>query len=204
MAKVVKPRRAPTQKRGEERVQQILDAAADLALELGGDAVTTNHIAKRAGVNVGTIYHFFSNKFEIFCALLDRSLGRLEAEVRAATSEPAASAAEWMDRIVDAHVRIWLAEEGAIRLWVTTRNRSELRSLLERYDDCVVAEYVAGLKRYSPQIPPSRRRSFAQVANIIMTAVLDEAIDAPTTRERNMMVLEMRTLLREYVERGRI
>jgi AcrR family transcriptional regulator len=204
MATVAKLRRAPTQKRGEERVQQILDATADLALELGGDAVTTNHIAKRAGVNVGTIYHFFSNKFEIFCALLDRSLGRLETEVRAANSEPAASAAEWMERIVDAHVRIWLTEEGAIRLWVTTRNRPELRSLLERYDDCVVSEYVAGLKRYCPHIPPSRRRSFAQVVNTIMTAVLDEAIDASTIRERNTMVLELRTLLREYVERGRI
>jgi AcrR family transcriptional regulator len=202
MVEVAKPRRIPTQKRGEERVEQILDATADLVLKLGGDAITTNHIAKRAGVNVGTLYHFFSNKFEIFYALLARSLGKLETAVLAAASEPATTAAEWMDRIVDAHARIWLEEVGAVRLWAVVRSRTELWSLQEQYDDRVVAEYEAGLKRYCPHIPPSRRRSFARLIAVILSAVLDDAMEAPT-RERKMLILEVRALLREYVGQGR-
>ena len=67
-----KMRRKPTQQRGEERVQQILDATVELVLEIGTDSITTNHIARRADVNVGTVYHFFKDKFEIFRAVIGR------------------------------------------------------------------------------------------------------------------------------------
>jgi len=44
-------------------------------------AVTTNHIAGRAGVSVGTLYEFFPNKEAIVAALAERHLSRLIADV---------------------------------------------------------------------------------------------------------------------------
>ena len=43
--------REPTQKRGERRVGEILDAAAALIMETGVDVVTVQAIASRAAVN---------------------------------------------------------------------------------------------------------------------------------------------------------
>ncbi|MEK7794319.1 MAG: helix-turn-helix domain-containing protein [Candidatus Hydrogenedentota bacterium] len=75
----IEPRRLPTQDRGRERVDRILDAAARLLVEQGYEAVKTNHIAKRAGVSVGSIYQFFPNRVaRVMCAmgrvLLDYSM----------------------------------------------------------------------------------------------------------------------------------
>jgi AcrR family transcriptional regulator len=55
-----RPRRR--QARGERRVAQLLEAAADVFCEVGYTAASTNAIARRAGVSPGTLYQFFPNK----------------------------------------------------------------------------------------------------------------------------------------------
>jgi AcrR family transcriptional regulator len=62
-------RRQPQQKRSHERVEQILQAAAEVFWEVGYDAATTHAIAQRAHTAVGTLYRFFPNKLAIFHAL---------------------------------------------------------------------------------------------------------------------------------------
>ena len=64
--------RAPVQKRGQQRVEEILDAAESVFGEMGVDAATTNAIAERAGASVGSLYHFFANKDAILYALAER------------------------------------------------------------------------------------------------------------------------------------
>lgn len=95
-----KTRRTPRQSRSEATVEAILEAAFQL-LELGGvEALTTNHIAERAGVSVGTLYQYFAGKQAILAALAQR---------RAAAAR---------DRI--AEIVIAGPELGAVRLIVRT------------------------------------------------------------------------------------
>ncbi len=62
-------RRRPKQKRGKERVEKILDAAAAIFDEVGYEAATTHQIAARAGTAIGSLYQFFPNKAAIFNAM---------------------------------------------------------------------------------------------------------------------------------------
>lgn len=67
-----KTRRTPRQPRSEATVEAILEAAFQL-LEAGGvEALTTNHIAERAGVSVGTLYQYFGGKQAILEGLAQR------------------------------------------------------------------------------------------------------------------------------------
>jgi AcrR family transcriptional regulator len=80
-------RRQPQQKRGQQRVDKILMAAAEVFAEAGYAAATVQQIADRANTAVGSIYQFFPDKLTIFHALfkehLQRSL-RLDNEFLAA------------------------------------------------------------------------------------------------------------------------
>lgn len=67
-----RPVRAPVQQRGQQRVEEILDAAELVMSEVGVDAATTNAIAERAGASVGSLYHFFPNKQAILVGLAER------------------------------------------------------------------------------------------------------------------------------------
>lgn len=51
--------------------QWLLDAAAQVFAEHGYAAATTNRIAERAGVSIGSLYQYFPNKDAILHALMD-------------------------------------------------------------------------------------------------------------------------------------
>jgi AcrR family transcriptional regulator len=70
-------RRQPQQKRSQERVERILDAAAIVFDEVGFEAATTHAIASRANTAVGSLYQFFPDKLAIFNALELRHVERV-------------------------------------------------------------------------------------------------------------------------------
>lgn len=65
-------RKPPRSKRGQQRVDKILDAAADLLIEVGYADLTTNAIADRAETSIGSLYQFFNNKDNVLEALANR------------------------------------------------------------------------------------------------------------------------------------
>ncbi len=70
-------RNLPQQARSAARVELLLDVAEEVFEEVGYDAATTNLVASRAGVPVGTLYRWFPDKAALAEALTDRYLDRL-------------------------------------------------------------------------------------------------------------------------------
>ena len=78
-------RRSPSQARSRSSVQSITAASAQVLQQYGYKSATTNRIAERAGVSVGTLYQYFNNKDEIFDAMIaeeaDHYLCAIEASI---------------------------------------------------------------------------------------------------------------------------
>ncbi len=80
------PRRQPRQNRSCVTVEAVLEASAQVFEEEGYGSATTNRIAERAGVSIGTLYQYFPSKEALAVALLMRHLEagqRMVAEVTA-------------------------------------------------------------------------------------------------------------------------
>lgn len=73
------PRKTPRQSRAVATVDAILTAATHILVERGLAGFTTNHVARRAGVPIGSIYQYFPNKQAILSSLLRRQLERARA-----------------------------------------------------------------------------------------------------------------------------
>lgn len=85
-------RKTPSQARAQRTVHHILDAAAQILDGPGTARLTTNLVAERAGVSVGTLYQYFPNKAAVVEALLARRRATGEAELLArVASRPDAS-----------------------------------------------------------------------------------------------------------------
>lgn len=100
-------RRKPKQERARVLVDAILTATAQLLRELGAKAVTTNKVAARAGVSVGSLYQYFPNKTALFTAVAERHALETEQAIlplldRLAVEPPE----ELVDTIVEALVAL--------------------------------------------------------------------------------------------------
>ncbi|MGH8456078.1 MAG: TetR/AcrR family transcriptional regulator, partial [Stenotrophobium sp.] len=80
-------RKKPVQQRSRQMVETLIDAAAQTIAERGLADTTTNHIADRAGVSVGSLYQYFATKEALIDAVSDRLRKdltvALDAQVRA-------------------------------------------------------------------------------------------------------------------------
>jgi AcrR family transcriptional regulator len=78
------PRKMPRQSRSSNTVNVILDATARILVERGYAATSTNAVAERAGVSVGSLYQYFSNKDTLIAALHTRHIEQMRAVMEAA------------------------------------------------------------------------------------------------------------------------
>lgn len=76
-ATAVKPRKAPSQPRSEHTVAAILEAAAHILEDHGLERYTTNAIAAKAGVSIGSLYQYFPTKDAVTVALIEREMADL-------------------------------------------------------------------------------------------------------------------------------
>ena len=66
------PRKSASQKRSQATVETLLDATARVLTREGYDRASTNRIAAKAGVSVGSLYQYFPNKEALVAALVAR------------------------------------------------------------------------------------------------------------------------------------
>ena len=71
--------RTPTTSSARRTRDRVLDAALELFNERGSAAVTTNHVAARAGISPGNLYYWFDGKDEIVRELYARLVAAHEA-----------------------------------------------------------------------------------------------------------------------------
>jgi AcrR family transcriptional regulator len=85
-------RRNPRQARAQHKVELILEAAMRLLDNGDVHALTTNAVAEKAGVSIGTLYQYFNDKVAILDALAQREVDELASKALASLTgtEPAA------------------------------------------------------------------------------------------------------------------
>ncbi|GHE13643.1 TetR/AcrR family transcriptional regulator [Streptomyces alanosinicus] len=81
------PRKRPRQQRSQETYDAIVEAAAQLFERDSYAGATTNRIAERAGVSVGSLYQYFPNKDALLYAIGEQHIRHLRTELAELTTE---------------------------------------------------------------------------------------------------------------------
>ena len=81
------PRKLPQQGRSRETVDALLEATAQLLVRDGYDKASTNKIALKAGVSIGSLYQYFPSKEALVAELLERHYDEMSRICREAMDQ---------------------------------------------------------------------------------------------------------------------
>jgi AcrR family transcriptional regulator len=155
MAKKVEPiqapaRRTPQQVRSFQKVELMLEAAIQLLEQGDVSSLTTNAVAAKAGISIGTLYQYFDDKQALLDALVQRELGAMSEAVLDATKGAPASAApgDQIRRIVRSVVGAYGGRSRVHRRLIehalTRTSGSRLSPLYAQLTEKLSAKGVAG------------------------------------------------------------
>ncbi|MFO0710268.1 MAG: TetR/AcrR family transcriptional regulator [Sandaracinus sp.] len=201
-----RPRKAPRQARARATFEAILDATARILVTRGYDALTTNHVAARAGVSIGTLYEWFPGKDALVAGVVDRHLARAEDVLDALVGELAplavvASLEALAARMAEAMVRLHEDEPRLHRALTeevprSPRVRAHLAALETRMTDA-----LAALLAIHPAVRVGDVRLAASLSVLVLEAATHRwATDrAGRLVEREALVAELALLLARYL-----
>jgi len=177
-------RRVPQQTRGQETFDLILQTTAVLLQELGTGALTTNLIAKSAGINVATLYQYFPNKRSILVELFRRQAARRKQAIEAAFQRGLQAKGDWrtgVEAAVDAAHAIRRAEPGSLALGQAMRSHGDLLEY-DRAEARELAHWLAAeLQRRAPALRPQveliARCTIESVRALLDIGQLDESFE---------------------------
>ncbi|MBI3770577.1 MAG: TetR/AcrR family transcriptional regulator [Deltaproteobacteria bacterium] len=167
------PRKRPRQRRSQETVAVILEAAARLFETHGYHAASTNRIAECAGVSVGSLYEYFPSKESLLAALVDQHLeqGRtLLGTLATGTDDGGAlpPLAILTRRFVDAMIALHAASPALHRvLFEETRLHPRLRQAMIALEDDMTTATEAILRLH----PEVRVPDVAVAARIVVQVI---------------------------------
>jgi len=86
---LMKPRKSASQQRSRATVDALVEATARILVREGYDKASTNRIADKAGVSIGSLYQYFPGKEALVAAVIDRHNTDVMRVVRDALAEVA-------------------------------------------------------------------------------------------------------------------
>jgi len=195
-------RRVPRQARSQKRYDDILETAANLLIEKGFESATTNEIAERAEISVGSLYQYFNNKEAIVTALTERYTEAMRevADGFAAAEVEGIAVAKAVDLLLDPLIEFHQKHPAMIPLWMGAERSEELRASMRLMDDEVMTRLVELVKSRVPGVHPTRARMVAVVAqSAVKSLVVLLARTSDATYNRRA-IRETKAMLVAYVD----
>ena len=153
MTAQVSPRKAPRQSRSLATVKAILDATARILVESGVAAASTNAVAVRAGVSVGSLYQYFPNKDALISALHARHGEQMMAVIqRALTQAMDATLDDALGGLIVATVEAHRVDADLHRVLEQQVGHMDMREHHDEYVGLMGERIVALLTRHRDQI----------------------------------------------------
>ncbi|MCE5275649.1 MAG: TetR/AcrR family transcriptional regulator [Syntrophaceae bacterium] len=192
--------RIPKQERSRERRLRIMEAGLALFAQKGMNGTSSNEIALRAGVSIGTFYSYFENKKTLFLELLRDHLENFISGIY--TLEPDYTVP--MREIISSHILkaftvFNLHPSFHKEALVLKFSDPEVKRLFDEVEQEQLAIISSLLEHYGKN---SNRRDLEAVSKVIHSAVENVAhyvkfLEYPMDRDR--LIEELTEMIYHYV-----
>jgi len=202
----VLPRKHPKQDRATATVDAILQATTYILACDGWEGLNTNKIAKRAGVNISSLYQYFPNKQAIVVELQRRHIARSrQVQPNQLQCLRAQSSLRSVLQLVVKHVIAEHSEQPTLhRVFSEELPRSTRRAIQltkDVSDQSMQDIWRACVKPFAKNVPDLDIATFV-VKSVVHAVIHDAATESPELLQSAMFSDELVTLIERYVVRS--
>lgn len=201
----VLPRKHPKQERASATVDAILQAATYILIRDGWEGLDTNKIAKRAGVNIASLYQYFPNKQAIVIELQRRHITRARQtqphQLLCLRSQPDLPSAL---RLVIQYVIAEHSEQPALHRVLSEElprsTRRKIQMTKDVSDQSVQSMWRACIEPFVKNVSDLEIASFV-VKSVVHAVIHDAATERPELLQSATLSDELVTLIERYLTR---
>lgn len=180
-ARKLTPRNEPVQKRAMARRNQILEVTAELLEQVGQDDLTTILVAKRVGISVGTLYHYFPNKYAIMYSLAEQWVGEMDVALQELETDDVenTSIKKFVERSIDRMLLVYTNQRGLLPLVQAMFGVPELKKLDLIHDDLIINAMARMFKRMDIASQPAELarlgRAYLEISHALILVVVNQS-----------------------------
>ena len=192
--------RRPQQKRSIEKTALIKETALQLFSEKGYFATTTNEIAKRAGISIGTLYSYYRDKKDIYEELVrehyEQTARQAEEAELPEDLPPRQSIYLMLAATMQSHfVNTAFQKEMA----ALSAQSEEMRAIEQKYRGNMSLALAALLEGYRDFYRISDFKTAALLIQTSLEAVIHETVFYPNDYDKEKVLRELTDMFCAYL-----
>ncbi len=194
-------KKAPTQKRAHTLFDSVLEATNQLLPNLGYFSTTTNKIAERAGVSIGSLYQYFKNKDSICLSLFGKIINQNNDRFKIILQEREAKTLNEKIEVIVTHVvDMFMERKRILDILFTFAPRFETSTMIVRSRQRAARDLVEVLKDHEDELAVSDLKAACEVTvNMVMGVIHGHILDKSSTLNRQMLIQELSVLTKNYL-----
>jgi len=191
------------QQRSADRLARILDAAAQVFEDRGFEGATTEAIALRAGISIGSLYQYFPGKAAVFRALADQFLAQIRHVFDSVVAPELAQLPlkELVGQVVDTYALMHRSVPGIRALMLQGPFSPEIVAATKELFSEFETRIAEVLRLRSPALTTDERHRMAAVCVHVFHILSMLALrgDASFGEQGALLTEEMKVVLFNYI-----
>ena len=194
-------RNIPRQPRSQQTVDLILDTAAILFAEMGYENATTNAIADKAGMSIGTLYRYFPDKNAILKALADRyhEQVRLLLEDLFVEDTKHLPPESLLDRLIDPFIEVYRKQPVYAHILLGADVSADIADASSDLDKEMIERMANFFYELAPHLDETRAHMMAVISKAAIKMLVSLVLASSDEKYQEDLVAEVKQMLLRYL-----
>ena len=166
-------KRQPSQARGINRVNDILDACETLLGEKRYEEIIIDAIIETADVTRGTLYHFFENKRSVFLAVMHRALLEIDEQTNPKPGEDKLEFVDYVARVERRLQQVWKRHDHIVEFYEANKYSPDFNERRQEQHLRSVEAMADELRSRHPEISLTRAQGISRTLLLTIYTGLD-------------------------------
>lgn len=155
-------KRQPSQARGIDRVNDILDACETLLGEKRYEEISIDAIIEAADIARGTLYHFFENKRSVFLAVMHRALVEIDEQTNPKPGEDKLEFVDYVARVERRLQKVWKRHDHIVEFYEANKFSPDFNERRQQRHSRSVEVMADELRSRHPEIGLTRAQGISR------------------------------------------